>query len=217
MARIALISVDDMTPEQRAVHDRISSGPRGGMRGPFQASIHRAELTEAWQAFGEMLRYGTVFPPRLSELAIIMTARRWNSGVEWHIHSAIALKEGLPEDCVAAIRDVRAPAFPTEEEEVVYDFARQVLNFGTTTDEVHKRLRERWGDLGAVELTALLGYYSLVAMTLNAHDLPAPEGAVPDLPVRTDAAAGDPPHLTEIPPLQSRVGRGAALSAEGAS
>jgi 4-carboxymuconolactone decarboxylase len=202
MARITIFALDDMTPEQRTVHDAIASGPRGGMRGPFQAAIHRPELALRWQQFGELLRYGTVFPPRLSELAIIVTARRWNSAVEWQIHSEIALREGLSQNCVTAIKRGEVPVFDSQDDADIYEFCREILNHGTVRAETHDRIRKRWNEVGAVELTALVGYYSLVAMTLNAHELPPPSGMVPDLPSST-SEAGDLIALADIPPLAS--------------
>ena len=62
------------------------SGPRGELRGPLRAALHRPELADKWQQLGELLRYRTSLPARLNELAILVTARPWHCQLEWHIH-----------------------------------------------------------------------------------------------------------------------------------
>ena len=96
MARIPLPSPETMTPEQRRVYDSIVTGPRGRLVGPLRAALHRPELAEKWQQFGELLRYRTSLPPMLSELAILVTARHCRSNLEWHIHEQMAIKAELP-------------------------------------------------------------------------------------------------------------------------
>src|SRR5689334_3695695 len=73
--------MEQMTPEQRGVYDAVVSGPRGKVEGPLRAALHRPDLADKWQQFGAALRYGTSLAPRLSELAILLTARAWDSPV----------------------------------------------------------------------------------------------------------------------------------------
>src|SRR5688572_17035677 len=133
-----------MTPEQRAVYDAVVSGPRGKLVGPLRAALHRPDLAAVWQQFGAILRYNTCMPPRLTELAIIVTARRWNSQLEWHVHAADAAKGGLSADIIAALKDGRSPVFSDPEEAAVYDFARELQTTGTVSDETYARVRDRW-------------------------------------------------------------------------
>jgi 4-carboxymuconolactone decarboxylase len=162
-----------MNPAQRKIYDDVSSGPRGMMIGPLRAAIHRPELADAWQRFGAILRYGTSLPPRLSELAIIVTARRWNSQLEWQVHAAAALAAGLDESAVEELRNGRSPTFKRRDEIEIYEFARELQLHGEVSDEVYALVLARWGTIGVVELTALIGYYTMVSMTLNAHEIPA--------------------------------------------
>src|SRR5262245_39685288 len=85
-ARIPLLTVEQMSPEQRRFYDEVVSGPRGRMIGPLRAAIHSPELAALWSQLGEFLRYRTCLPLRLNELAIVVTARRWTSQVEWWVH-----------------------------------------------------------------------------------------------------------------------------------
>ena len=79
MPRIPLPPVEELNPEQRQVYDAVVAGPRGVVRGPMRAALHNAELADKWQQLGELLRYRTSLPPRLSELAILVTARHWTA------------------------------------------------------------------------------------------------------------------------------------------
>ncbi len=182
MARIPLFPLDKMTEEQRRVYEAVVSGPRGVVVGPLRAALHRPELADKWQQLGEILRYRTSLPPRLSELAILVTARHWSSQLEWQQHAPAALKGGLAQDIVDAIRDGKRPAFVKDDEKAVFDFSVELQNSKAVQDKTYQRVLERIGVQGVVELTALIGYYTMVAMTLIAHEIPLPEGAAPPLP-----------------------------------
>jgi len=181
MARIPLFPLEEMTAEQQRVYDAVLSGPRGAVVGPLRAALHRPELADKWQQFGEILRYRTSLPPRLSELAILVTARHWTSQLEWQQHAPAALKAGLASRLVDAIREGRRPVFANEDEESVFDFCSELHDAKTVRDKTYQRTLGIIGVQGVVELTALIGYYTMVAMTLIAHQIPLPEGAAPPL------------------------------------
>lgn len=175
MSRIPLVSADTLTPDQRRVYDKIISGPRGVMVGPLRAALHSPDLADRWQALGEFLRYRTTLHVTLTELAILAVARHWNCEVEWLIHAHIALGEGVPEDIVESIRKLEPPSLRTAEQVAVYEFARELLARGNVSDRPYDEARRLFGDVGVVELTGVVGYYTLVAMTLSAHHIPPPE------------------------------------------
>jgi 4-carboxymuconolactone decarboxylase len=175
--RIPLFSPENMTPEQRRVYEAIVSGPRGRLQGPLRAALHRPELADKWQQLGEILRYRTSLPPRLSELAILVTARHCRCNVEWHIHEQMARKAGLEDAVIQDVLTGGRPASADADALVIYDYAEELNRRSTVSDEIHARARERFGVVGVVELTALIGYYTMVAMTLNAHQIPLPDGA----------------------------------------
>jgi 4-carboxymuconolactone decarboxylase len=174
MARLHLPSVDEMTAEQREVHDEVVSGIRGRLVGPLRAVIHSPELARRWSRLGEYLRFSTCLPKRLNELAIIVTARRWNSQLEFLIHGEAAKAAGLDPACVEAIRLGEAPAFTDEADAEVYEFARLLQHTGNVDAVLHAAVTARWGARGVVELTGVIGYYTMVSMTLNVHEIPIP-------------------------------------------
>lgn len=180
-ARIPLPERETMTAHQRIVLDDIVGGKRGEIIGPLRAAIHNPELADAWQKLGAVLRYKTVFDPVYSELAILLTARRWNSELEWVIHRAAAEKAGLENAIINAIREHRVPIFDDIKMGLVYDFVSQLQNTGQVDDYIHGEVSKVWGAVGVVELTALTGYYAMVAMTLNAHQISLPDNREAEL------------------------------------
>jgi 4-carboxymuconolactone decarboxylase len=174
--RIPLPSRDELDAAQRAVWDSVVAGPRGQVIGPLRAAIHNADLAARWSALGEALRFSTCLPKRLSELAICVTGRRWSSQVEWHVHARVAAQQGILPAILEAIRQGRAPAFALRDEALVYEFTRTLQADGRVPDAIYDEARAAFGVKGVVELTALVGYYTMVSMTLNAHGVPLPEG-----------------------------------------
>lgn len=182
--RIPLLAPDAMNPAQRKVYDAVVSGPRGAMVGPLRAAIHSPDLAEKWQQFGAVLRYQTTLGARLNELAILITARHFDAQFEWHVHVQAARKAGLPEPIIEALRLAQRPVGMNDDESMIFDYCDQLHRTHFVSDASHRRVRERFGTVGVVELTALIGYYAMVAMTLNAHQLPLPEGVSPPMPTR---------------------------------
>src|ERR1700730_9287911 len=127
MARLNLPAVSEMTPEQRMVHDEAAGGRRGHAPAPLAAWIRNPELARRAQRLGELLRYETSLSPRLSELAILVTARHWTSHYEWKAHKQAAMNAGLPERTIASIASRQVPSFETETERVVYDISIALL------------------------------------------------------------------------------------------
>jgi 4-carboxymuconolactone decarboxylase len=181
MPRIKFPTPETMTPEQRRVYDEVVAGPRGVVRGPLLAALYNPALADHWQKLGALLRYGTSLPPRLSELAILVTAQRYQCLLEWHLHEAPALKAGLTAQMIEELRHGRRPQFEAEMNDV-YDFAAQMHDHRRVDAPTYDRIVARWQPLGAVELTALIGYYTMVAMTLNAHEFELPPGVTPPFP-----------------------------------
>ena len=174
MTRLPKPEQDEMTPEQRAVHDRILSGPRGAVQGPLAIWLHRPELADRAQQLGVYCRYGSSLPPRLSELAILTTARIWDAGFEWETHRPPALAAGLSEDIVNALEKDITPQFQAEDEELVYLFTRELNLKRSVSDLLFERTVSCLGRDGTVDLVGVLGYYSLISITIKAFDIPPP-------------------------------------------
>jgi 4-carboxymuconolactone decarboxylase len=172
-----------MTPAQRAVAAEISAGPRGEVRGPYVALIHHAELARRVQQLGEQLRWHSKLPPALLELAVLVTAREWNCQHEWYMHEQLARRAGLEPRVFEAIAQGREPQGMSADEALVYRASKQAHRSGRLDDETFAAARGRFGLDGTLELLALNGYYSMMAMVLNTAGLPLPDNAPPPLPV----------------------------------
>lgn len=176
MSRLPDLTPDTMTAEQRRVHDMIASGPRGRVEGPLYSWLHAPGLAERAQELGAYCRFGTSLPPRLSELAILVTAEYWRAAFEWYAHAPIALKGGLPAGVIEAIRTGRAPDFTQEDERVVYAYARELLRTRDVSDATAARAQALLGNVAVVDLVGILGYYGLISMTINAFRVALPAG-----------------------------------------
>ena len=177
MQRFPKLSPDRMTPEQREVAAEIAAGPRGEVRGPFVALVHHAGLARRVQALGEQLRWKSKLPPRLLELAVLVTARRWSCQFEWLMHEKLARKAGLDEGVIEAVRNAQMPKQMGREESLVHAFCLQAHTTGHVDDATFAAAKELFGLDGVLELLALNGYYSMMAMVLNSSGIPLPEGA----------------------------------------
>jgi 4-carboxymuconolactone decarboxylase len=191
MARIALPAYDELTGEQRRVYDEVVR-TRGKLHGPLRAALLNPELADKWQQLGELLRYRTSLPPRLSELAILTTARHFDCQFEWYAHEGPALKGGLEPGVIEAIRRGTRPQFADLDEELIYDYSSTLHRSHFVDEPCYQAVLAAFGSIAIVELTALLGYYAMVAMTLNAHEIPLPPGTANPLPVHANSN-GTPP------------------------
>jgi 4-carboxymuconolactone decarboxylase len=140
------------------------------------------EICESAAKLGEHLRWGTSLPARLSELAIITTARFWRAQYEWHAHAPLAEQAGVPAAAVEAIRRGETPSFARADEALVYRICTELFNTRRVSDEAFDEAVATLGERVLVEIIAIIGYYTLIGNTLNAFAVPVPEGATPPFP-----------------------------------
>ncbi|TQL45032.1 pimeloyl-ACP methyl ester carboxylesterase [Homoserinimonas aerilata] len=181
----------EFSEEQRAAVAEAVAGVRGRMPAPMRAWLVNPELAARAQALGETLRYRTSLGPRLSELAIIVTARLWGTPFEWRVHSAAAAQAGLDPHLIESIRLGILPEFDAEDERTVVDVALALNHRHRIGDALFERATAVLGRRGLADLVGILGYYSLVSMTLNVYEIDtagatspftASEGATDGLP-----------------------------------
>jgi 4-carboxymuconolactone decarboxylase len=175
--RFKPLTWEQLTVQQRTMVDDLLSGSRGSLNGPFNVLLRSPEMGNLAQKLGEYVRFHTSVPRRLNEMAILMTAKAWSCQYEWHAHKPLALDAGLHSSVIDDIQAGRRPGRMREDEAVVYDFANELREHRRVTDETFTRTRTLLGEQGVVDLIALMGYYDLVAMTLNVDRYPVPDGA----------------------------------------
>jgi 4-carboxymuconolactone decarboxylase len=180
--RLPAVTEDKLDDTQRALLASMRAGPRGDrvrLGGPFGVYMHAPEYGALTQELGAFVRFKTSLPPRLSEFAILCTARLWRAQYEWHAHAPIAEKAGVKPEVIADLKAGRAPKKAPKDERAIFDFIQELYRKRRVSDRTYKRLQGVVGDRGAVELTGVLGYYAGVSMILNVFNVPLPDGAGP--------------------------------------
>ena len=172
--RIPPVHLDRLTPEQQVVADRIS-GTRGRVAGPFTVLLHVPELTERLQRVGAYLRYDATLDRDVAETAVLVTARARSSPFEWEAHEPHARRAGVPDEVIAAIREDRSTDALPSRLAAVIEYARELAATGRVSDHRYRAVLHALGVEGTVELTVLVGYYALLAMTLAAHHVEDPD------------------------------------------
>ena len=180
--RLGPIPFAEMSASQQVAAQAVIDGPRGALYGPFVPLIRSPELMAAAQRMGEYLRYRSAIGTRLTELAILLTAREWNQQVEWAIHAPIAQRSGIGMPIIDAIAGRRRPHAMLVDEEVVYDFCMELHREKRVSDTTYANAVALFGEKGVVDLMGINGYYTLLAMVMNAAQTPAPASAAKPLP-----------------------------------
>ena len=177
-SRLPVIPEEKFTSAQRALIDSIRSGPRGQfkMSGPFFCYLHAPGFGELAQKLGAHLRFGTSIAPRLSEFAILATASHWKSQYEWAAHAGIAEQKGVKPETIRDLRAGRTPKKAPKDEQAIHAFVKELYRDRRVSSATYKRVQALLGDAGTVELVGLLGYYAMVAMTLDVFRMPVAEG-----------------------------------------
>ena len=179
MNRLPALNEHEWSEEQRQLAEEIIRGPRGSLLPPFEPLLRSPELMAHAQRMGEYLRYRSAIGQRLSELAILLTARHWSQPVEWAIHAPIAEAQGIAAAAIAAINAGATPAELRDDEWLVYHFCQQLHQQKRVSDDIWQQAVTRWGEKGTIDLIGINGYYSFLSMVMNGAQTPAPkDGAV---------------------------------------
>ncbi len=178
--RLPILDEAHMNDSQRALLEAIRSGPRGKSvtpRGPFAVWLHAPEFGHLAQALGGHCRYKTALPPRLSEFAILCTARLWRAQYEWFAHAPMAETAGVKTKTIADLRAGREPKSAPKDERAIFAFVRELYKTNRVSDRTYNRVHGVLGDAGTVELVGILGYYVMISMTLNVFRMMPPADA----------------------------------------
>ena len=169
-----------MGPEQRRVYDMVL-GKRGKLPGPFRIWLANPEFSEIAETFGRRVRFGSGLSRRVVELATIIACRNAKAQYAWHSHRNAAREVGIDEAVIGAIRDGKKPVIEDETEAAVYAFCHEVLEKKSVSDETFHRVDSLIGRPALIDLMGLIGFYGVVAITLNAFNIPPAGGAEPEL------------------------------------
>ena len=178
MARVEDLKLENLTPEQKAIHDRIAGSRGGTVRGPFAIWLRNPKIADAADRLGTTLRNGDL-DLRLFEIMVLVVARHWSAQYEWFAHARHALEAGVSPDVVEAIRHRRKPAFDRDDERLVYELVTEMNETRTLSQPTYDRAVAALGLDHVIELITSLGFYTMVAIMLNGFDAPVPGGQRP--------------------------------------
>jgi 4-carboxymuconolactone decarboxylase len=178
MSRLSEIDDKELTPQQRRIYDQVKR-VRGQVRGPFAIWLRNPELAESCLKLQDMFASRVRLERRLVQLMILVSARIATAQFAWFIHEPHAVKEGISSEIVEAIRERRVPNFARADERLVYDITLELNTTRTLSEATFNRGMALFGEEKMVELIAGVGFYVMVAMTLNAFGVPVPNGEKP--------------------------------------
>lgn len=177
MSRLPELRYEDMTAEQKRLHDDIISGPRGRIQGPLAVWLNSPALGDVAQKLGAYIRFNSRLAPRLSELAICVTGAHYKAEFEWWAHMRFAHDAGIPESVTEAVRKGETPELAEEDQRMVHRVALELNKTHKLSDETFEEASRVLGLPALIDLIAIVGYYGLVSLTLNAFEIPTPDGS----------------------------------------
>jgi 4-carboxymuconolactone decarboxylase len=183
--RFAPLKREELSPAQKAWADMIAAPPRNAKftNPPYRAYIRNPDLAPRLTAMSEYLRWNTSLPPRLSEMAILITARHWTAQYEWFAHYPLAIKAGLDPKIAGAIAEGKRPDNMKDDEATLYDLGTALYRDKKVSDAVYGAALEKFGERGIMDIIGIMGYYDITSMTLITMQAGAPNDSVPPLPV----------------------------------
>lgn len=177
--RLGPIAKEFYDDAQKAAHADFVALRKTEFTGPWHVFIRTPELLTTAQRMGEYLRYRCSLAGRLSELAILLVARHWTQDYEWGAHRKHALAAGVTQATIEAIANGRRPSQLNADEQCVCDFVTELLQTRRVSDESYATAIALFGENGVVDLCGVVGYYQLLALTMNVARTPAPQGEPP--------------------------------------
>lgn len=182
--RLPTIPPDSYDAQQKQAAADFLAARKTPVFGPFEPLMYSPEVMSLARSMGDYLRYHSGIGNTLSELVILVTARNWTQDYEWYVHAPIAAKAGIKSDIIAAIRDGRRPEGMSDDETLVYEFTHELQQMKRVSDATWAKAETRFGKPALVDMVGISGYYTFLAMQLNAsrYDLPAGAAKLPRLP-----------------------------------
>jgi 4-carboxymuconolactone decarboxylase len=179
--RMPPIAPEQYSDAQKKAAAEFAGGRGYDVRGPFVPLLRSPEVMLRAKAMGDHLRFKSTLAPRLSEMIILITAREWTQQYEWVAHYDIAIKAGLRPEIAAAIADGHRPAGMADDEEAAYDMSVEIQRTKRVSDATWNKALAKFGEQGVIDLLGINGYYTFLAMTLNAARTALPAGVAEPL------------------------------------
>lgn len=188
MGRQIKKTYEDLSDEQRKLFDQIVESrkivPKGQIGGPFDAWLLNAEMGTRIVGLGGLFRFKTSVDRRYVELTILVTGQFWQAQFEWYAHEPMAVKAGVPQTVIDAIKVGDTPTFEHEPDKIAYELCSELQQSHQVSDSTYQAGVTQFSEQGVAELINLAGYYTMVCMTLNTFQVSLPEGATYPFPAQ---------------------------------
>jgi 4-carboxymuconolactone decarboxylase len=186
--RLPLVKREALDPAGQKTYDQLNSptgGSLAGLRGPGGIMLHAPKVSEFNSALNRYLRSPeTGFDGHVRELAILVTAREFNSQFEWAAHESVALKEGVPPAAIDIVKHRKILRGLPEADAVVIQLGREIYGNKKVSAATYARAVKQFGPERLINLVALMGNYAGTAALLATFDMQLPPGQKPLLPMR---------------------------------
>lgn len=170
MARVPVLkSTEELTGEARRIAEKIVD-TRKSLEGPFSVWVHAPEWAERVAHLGTLVRWEGSLELRIRTLAALVVGRHFQAQYVWGIQGVIGAERDVPRATIDAIRDDRSDGIPPEDLEII-DFTRQLLRRNRIEEPLAAAVMARLGADQYVQLTTCIGYYAMLAMTVNGVEL----------------------------------------------
>jgi len=176
MTRLSELAPESLSPEQKRVRDAIAAARGGRASGPFGVWLRVPEIADGANRLGNAIRSHGKLEKRLFELMVLVNVRHWGANYAWQVHAEAGQEAGLAPEIIAAIRERRRPDFKRDDERLVYETVKELAETRALSDATYERALKALGLELLIELIAGCGFYTMVAMTLVAFDIPARGG-----------------------------------------
>jgi 4-carboxymuconolactone decarboxylase len=177
MARIDEIKKENLSPRQQQLYDDfLRSRPRATLTGPFSVLIHTPDIAEPADRLVNYYRQNPKLGRRLIELIILVAVREATAQYAWSVHEPNALKAGLSQDTIDAIRARKRPDFKRDDERLIYDFVTELFANKTVAAATFERAKGAFGLEGVIEAVTCAGLYGMIGFVLNVFDIPPQPG-----------------------------------------
>ncbi len=178
MPRLPEVTDRDSLPEdKRFVFDYLKE-TRGGVRPPFSIILNHPEVCYRVAHVGSFARFESSLPREVIETATCVAVREFECNSEWAAHARMATENGVRAEAMDVVTHKKGVEGLSEQEQLVINFARQLLHGHRVDDPTWNAAVAHWGANGALELTMTVGYYCMISCLINATQIPAPEGGL---------------------------------------
>ena len=184
-SRLPLPKREALDEQGKRVYDSVLDPKRptlAGFQGPAGIWLHSPRVGEPFREMNRILRNEVPLEPRLRELAILVTAREFDSQFEWTAHEPVALKEGLDPKILDIVKFRKAVSEAPEKETAIIAFGRELFRDRKVRSETYAEMLRVFGQTAVVNITALMANYAFTAVMLTAFDQQLHEGRKPLLP-----------------------------------